>query len=100
MLLAITSCLSHAGWTELTSYSEAQRQAWAPAVANQIAQNGTSMKFTMNAASQLAGLFIISDATKGGTAGLLWATGLFRLPRTLNPAEVFKVYYVLPFAGH
>lgn len=69
---------SHAGWTECTAYDEATRPAWGDGAASaQAITNGTAVEFTMNATKTVKGLFLISNATKGGATGTLLAASLF-----------------------
>lgn len=71
---------SHAGWTELTAYSEANRQALTlgTAAAGQIDNTAAKATFTCNANGTVAGaLFIISNNTKGGTTGTLFSVAPF-----------------------
>ncbi len=70
---------SHAGWTEFTNYSEASRPAWTEDVAaNREMTNTTDVAFSINGAGGIvAGIIIVSNSTKGGATGVLWATGLF-----------------------
>lgn len=73
---------SHAGWSEITAYSETTRQAWQTAAAASRGITNTANKavFTINADSTIVGGgFIVSNATKGGTSGILFAA-------TANPA--------------
>lgn len=69
---------SHAGWIELTSYTEATRPGWGPGAASgQATTNATPTTFSINATCTCKGIFVVSNNTKGGTTGVLWATGTF-----------------------
>jgi len=69
---------SHAGWTEFTTYSEANRQAWPEdAASGQSITNTTLANFSITGAGTLKGAFLASDNTKGGSSGTLWSTALF-----------------------
>lgn len=71
---------SHAGWTEEQSYSESVRQTLTlGTVASQSVDNSASKaSFSINANSQvIAGAFIVTDNTKGGTSGILYGVGNF-----------------------
>lgn len=70
---------SHAGWTEVTAYDEAARQGWTGGtVSGQSVDNSASpATFTINASTTVGGAFLISDNTKGGTTGTLYAAGAF-----------------------
>lgn len=71
---------SHAGWTEVTGYDEAARQAWtAGAVSGQSVDNsGSKASFTITSDSTtVGGAFLVGDNTKGGTTGTLYSIGAF-----------------------
>lgn len=69
---------SHAGWSEFTTYDESSRPIWDPNPASgQLVSNTTLSVFTISGTGVLKGVFVTSDATKGGTAGILWATALY-----------------------
>lgn len=91
---------SHAGWTEITDYSEGTRPAWGPddAASNKVT-NSTKASFTMTAAKDAKGLFLTSVSTKDGTTGILWCTALFNLTNALQNAQVAKAGYTLTGAG-
>ena len=87
---------SHAGWTELTSYSEAARPEWTAgtASARQIT-NATTVDFTMSAAGTVKGLFITSDTTKADTTGTLWSTASFTSAIAVSIGDVLMVTYTV-----
>jgi len=68
---------SHAGWTEVTAYSEATRNApsWGSAAAG--AKATTATAFSINGTATIAGTFLIDENTKGGTTGVLYSAGSF-----------------------
>jgi len=80
-LAAADTMASHASWTENVDYDEANRPTWlgSDVAASQAITNASYVVFTMSltAGVTIAGIFISSDNTKGGTSGILWATGLF-----------------------
>jgi len=87
---------SHAGWTEFTGYSEATRQAWGQgAAASQSITNATPVTFSINATGTVKGAFIITNSTKGGTTGKLWAAALFSADVPVNNGDQLKVTYTL-----
>lgn len=91
---------SHGGWNESTAYSESVRQTWSPGAASGgVITNGTAASFTMNATATIKGAFLISNSTKGGTTGTLWATGLFDTAQTLSSGQVLKVTYTCTTTG-
>lgn len=68
---------SHAGWTENVVYSNASRPApsWGSASAGSKATTATA--FNINGTATIAGTFLISNATKSGTTGILYSAGSF-----------------------
>lgn len=80
---AADTMASHASWTELTAYSEANRQAFTPGtIANGSVDNSASKAvFTINAdATIIAGLFMADNNSKGGTTGTLYGMAPFSAP--------------------
>jgi hypothetical protein len=69
---------SHAGWTESTVYSNATRvaPAWSAASGGSKAFSA-GVVFNINATGTIAGLFLASNSTKGGTTGTLASEGNF-----------------------
>jgi hypothetical protein len=92
---------SHAGWSEFTGYSEANRQAWTPGAAGAGAIiNPVRASMSVNAnGSQIRGAFIVSDNTKGGSAGVLWATSLSPTVKVLNAGQILRVDYTTQLIG-
>lgn len=91
---------SHAGWTEVTAYSEATRPACtfaAATLANPSVATNTASKaqFTMNAGTTVGGAFLISNNTKGGTTGTLFSAADFQAPgdRTVVSGDVLSLTY-------
>jgi hypothetical protein len=68
---------SHAGWIELTAYTEAVRQTWNEAAASgKSITSSTLAAFTINATKTVKGIFLTSNSAKSGTTGTLWSTAL------------------------
>lgn len=87
---------SHSGWTEATGYSESTRQSWGQgAAASQSITNSSPVTFSINATATIKGAFIISNSTKGGTSGKLWAAALFSADVPVNNGDQLKVTYTL-----
>ena len=85
---------SHAGWSESTVYSESVRQTWNPAaVSGQVISNTTSVNFSINGTVTIAGAFLVSNSTKGGSTGILWATGQFTSAQALISGQTLRVTY-------
>ncbi len=76
---AADTMASHAGWAEVTAYSEGTRQALTlGTVASQSVDNSASKaSFSINGTATVGGAFITTDNTKGGTTGTLGGVGAF-----------------------
>lgn len=69
---------SHAGWTESTAYSQANRITCAFSAASAGAKAlSSALAFSINASATIAGAFIASVNTKGGTTGTLGSASNF-----------------------
>lgn len=77
-IVAGDTAASHAGWTEATGYSQASRPtaSFASAAGGSKALSSAAV-FSVNADTTIKGCFLISNATKGGTTGILYSAGLF-----------------------
>lgn len=91
---------SHAGWTEITPYSNATRPACTfgvPTTANpSVATNSASVAaFNINATATVGGAFLISNNTKGGTTGTLFSASDFASPgdRVVASGDTLNVTY-------
>ena len=91
---------SHAGWTEVTDYSQATRPACTfgtPTTANpSVATNSASTAtFSINATVTVGGAFLISNSTKGGTSGILFSASDFQSPgdRAMVSGDTLQVTY-------
>lgn len=87
---------SHPGWTEWQSYSETTRQTWnksAQPTSTETITTVTAAVFTMSAAGILAGAFIASNSTKGGTSGTLWSAGQFAATVSVAISDQMRVNY-------
>jgi hypothetical protein len=94
--LANADTMASHGWTELTAYTEAGRQAWTPTdIGAQTILNGTPASFTMNATKTIKGIFINDDATKDDLSGNLWSTAIVNPTINVVNADVIKVQYQL-----
>ena len=79
---AADTLASHAGWTEVTPYSNATRPTCTFATATtanpSVATNSASpASFTINATKTVDGAFLVSNNTKGGTTGTLFSASDF-----------------------
>lgn len=71
---------THAGWTEVTAYSEGVRQTWTDGgVSSKSVSNSASpARFTISSdGTTVGGAFLTSSSTKGGSTGTLYAVGAF-----------------------
>jgi hypothetical protein len=76
---AADTMASHAGWVEVTDYSQANRVAWTDAgvSAQSLTNSASPASFSINATVTVGGAFLTSVNTKGGTTGTLFAVGAF-----------------------
>lgn len=95
-LSATDTMASHAGWTEFTGYSQANRVAWGSgAAASQSVTNSTPATFDVTSSGTVKGIFVVSNNTKGGTSGTLWSTALFSADVPVVNGDQLKVTYTL-----
>lgn len=82
---------SHAGWTENTNYSEANRVQWSPAIiTNKKVTPASPLTFTISSTVgpiKLAGYFVNSENTKGGTTGTLLGMKIWDTPIVIPDLE-------------
>jgi len=97
---------SHAGWTEITPYSNAVRPTCSFATATtanpSVATNSASAAaFNINATATVGGAFLISNSTKGGSTGTLFSAADFQSPgdRTVVSGDTLNITYTLSLAG-
>lgn len=87
---------SHAGWNEFTTYSEANRVAWAEdASSSRSITNSTSSDFSITGTGTIKGIFLIDNNTKSGTAGTLWATAAFASNVAVVNGDSLKITYTV-----
>lgn len=98
--LATDTAASHPGFTEITPYSNATRPAVTFGTATTadpsvISNSGTPASFSINATNVVGGAFLISDNTKGGTAGVLFSASDFAAPgdRSVSSGDTLLVTY-------
>jgi hypothetical protein len=93
-LAAADTMASHAGWAELTNYGEATRPIWTEgAAAGGVITNAVQVDFTINASVLVYGGFVTSNSTKGGSTGILWATGGFDAAKAMSSGQLLRVTY-------
>jgi hypothetical protein len=91
---------SHAGWTEDSGYSQATRPAATFGAATtadpSVITNALSVAvFSINATTTIAGAFLTSDDTKGGTTGTLFSVANFQAPgdRAVVSGDTLNITY-------
>jgi hypothetical protein len=89
--------LSHATWTENTGYVQSARPTMSFGTASTADPSvivSSPVVFTSNATSTIAGAFVTTDNTKGGTAGLLFSVGNFTVgDRSIFSGDTLNVTY-------
>ena len=91
---------SHAGWTEVTDYSQSTRPVCTfgtpttadPSVATNSASPAT---YSINATTTVGGAFLTSNNTNGGTTGVLFSAADFQSPgdRSVVSGDTITVTY-------
>ena len=91
---------SHAGWTEVTAYSQSTRPqcnfgAATTADPSVISNSSSVAVFSINGTTVVGGAFLTSDNTKGGTTGILFSASDFQAPgdRSVVSGDVLNVTY-------
>lgn len=91
---------SHAGWTEVTDYSQSTRPACTFGTATTadpsvISNSASPAVFSINATVTVGGAFLISNNTKGGTTGILFSAADFAAPgdRSVVNGDTVNVTY-------
>jgi len=91
---------SHAGWTEVTAYSQSTRPAATFAAASTadpsvITNTASPATFSINGTTTVGGAFLTSDNTKGGTSGILFSASDFQSPgdRSVVNGDTLTVTY-------
>ena len=90
----------HAGWTEITPYSNATRPACTFGAATNadpsvITNSLAPAQFNINATATVGGAFLISNNVKGGTLGILFSASDFQSPgdRNVSSGDTLNVTY-------
>lgn len=97
---------SHAGWTEVTDYTEATRPAATFAAATNanpsvVTNTASKAVFTINATITVGGAFLTSDNTKGGSTGTLFSAADFSAPgdRSVVSGDILNVTYTFSLSA-
>lgn len=88
---------SHAGWTENQNYDEAARVTWGVgAASSKQVTNAATADFTISADTQtIAGVFLTTSNTKGGTTGTLITVADFASSKAADDNDVIQVTYTI-----
>lgn len=92
---------SHAGWVENQNYTEATRVAYVEAAASSqsITNSANKASFSIDTDSQtIAGAFLVSDNTKGGTSGTLLCVADFSSSKSADDGDTLEVTYTISAA--
>jgi hypothetical protein len=100
---ATDTMASHAGWTEVTAYTQATRPQCVfaagtladPSVMTNTASPAT---FTINATTVVGGAFLTSNNTKGGTTGTLFSAADFQSPGDRNVTSDDTLFVTYQFS--
>lgn len=91
---------SHAGWTEVTAYSQAARPTATFGTATTanpsvISNSASPATFSINGTTTVGGAFLTSNSTKGGTTGVLFSAADFASPgdRSVVSGDTLTVTY-------
>ncbi len=91
---------SHAGWTEVTAYSQSTRPAATFAAASTadpsvITNSASPATYSINGTTTVGGAFLTSDNTKGGSTGILFSASDFQSPgdRSVVSGDTLTVTY-------
>lgn len=70
---------SHAGWTEVTTYSQSVRQTatWGTVASQSVDNSASKATFSINGTVTVGGAFLTTNNTKSGTTGTLVSVGAF-----------------------
>ena len=93
---------SHAGWAEVTAYSEATREVLTlGTVTSQSVDNSASKaSFSINGSATVGGAFVTDTSTKGGATGILYGVGAFTGgDRTVANGDTLNVTVTLTAAA-
>lgn len=98
--------LSHAGWTEVTDYSNSTRVAATFVTATTanpsvVTNTASPAVFNINGSTTVGGAFLTSGSAKGGTAGTLFSAADFGSPgdRTVVNGDTLSVTYTFSLAA-
>jgi hypothetical protein len=85
------------GWDEFTSYSETERQEaqWGSVSSQSIDNSNNRATYSINASGSVHGAFLITDNTKDGTTGVLYAVAAFSSARNVEDEDTLNVTMIV-----
>lgn len=88
---------SHAGWSEITPYSDSNRPTYTPGTISGGAVDNSASKavFNINTSSTVYGCFLVDNNTKSGTTGTLYGGGDFGSSRSVVNGDTLNVTVTL-----
>jgi hypothetical protein len=97
---------SHAGWTEVTAYSNANRVTATFVTATTanpsvVTNTASPAVFNINGTTTVGGAFLTSENTKGGTTGTLFSAADFSSPgdRSVVNSDTLSVTYTFSLSA-
>lgn len=82
---------SHAGWSEVTAYSNATLPAISFGTTAAGSNTATAVSFSINGTATVAGAFVTTNSTKGATTGTLYSAGDFAASRSVVSGDTLNV---------
>jgi predicted hotdog family 3-hydroxylacyl-ACP dehydratase len=84
---------SHAGWAELTPYSQGTRPAFVlgTIAAGSVDNSASKAVFTINGTATIGGAFVANNSTKAGSTGILLGAGEFAAARSVLSGDTLNV---------
>lgn len=100
-VVAGDTAASHAGWTEVTTYSQATRPAWTPGTVSggSLDNSASKAQFSINGTVSVFGAMMINENTKGGTSGALYGAGNFTAQRDVVSGDTLNVQITVSAAA-
>lgn len=87
---ATDTMASHSGWSEVNPYSGARpTPTWGTASAGSLAS--TAIAFAITASATVAGAFLTTNSTAGGTTGTLYSAADFAASRSVLSGDTLNV---------
>jgi len=92
---------SHAGWSEIAPYSDANRPTFTPGTISggSVDNSASKATFNINATATVYGCFLADDDTKSGTSGTLYGAGDFTASRSVVDGDTLNVTVTLSAAA-